>query len=84
MTEYKYQKQIERLILNKERHMALLELTSRSTYYFKQGVLNNKEEESKIRSRIEDMLKEIPELKDVNTEEFAVDLVNYLFEHRDK
>ncbi len=83
MTEYKYQKNIEELMMNPHYHMIFLDLTSKSTHYFKQGVIKNPEE-SKTKSRIEEMVKGIPELKDVNASEFSVELVNYLFEHRKK
>ncbi len=80
MDEYKYQKQIEELIANPKYPNIFLEIVQESSDYFSKCV--EKKDIFGIKSKLENSLKEIPELNNINIDEFATELVNYLYEHR--
>lgn len=78
--EYKYKRQIEELIANPKYPNIFLEIATESSDYFSKCV--EKKDISAIKSKLENSLKEIPELNGINIDEFAIELVNYLYEHR--
>ncbi len=80
MDEYSYQKQIEELMSNPNYQNIFLEIVQESSDYFSKCI--EKRDISNIKSKLENSLKEIPELNGINIDEFAIELVNYLYEHR--
>jgi len=77
LNDAKYQDLVKKFVLNPDHSTILVEITEKSTNY-----LANRAECSNAKSSLEESLKKVDELKDVDAHQFASYLVDYLYTNR--